>query len=292
MISIKAFIRKQPVLAYYALTFTLSWGAILLMIGLKGMPVDKQQMAAVLPAAIVGMLLGPSVSGLLMIGIVDGRPGFRELRARLGRWRVDIHWYAVALLLAPLLIMAVLMGLSAFSPAYLPGIFTKDDKVALLLMGLISGTVTGICEELGWTGFVTPKLRQRYGVLTTGLIIGSLWGIWHILPMAILPSIVYSTPLSPATYILIRTLNFLVGGLIAFRVLFLWVYERTQSLLVVMLIHISLTAANIIYEPAALGGTSNFVYDFVEAAVVWIIIAVIVVTNRGRLESQKVGMDH
>ena len=35
-------------------------------------------------------------------------------------------------------------------------------------------------EELGWTGFAVPELRKRYGILTTGLIVGLLWGVWHV----------------------------------------------------------------------------------------------------------------
>ena len=46
-------------------------------------------------------------------------------------------------------------------------------------MGLIGG---GILEELGWTGFAVPTLlRLRYGVLSTGLIVGVLWGVLHFL---------------------------------------------------------------------------------------------------------------
>lgn len=279
----------HPVLSYYALTFAISWGAVLVMIGHTGMPTTKDQMEAVLPVAIAALLLGPSTSGLLMLGLVDGKAGFRELRSRMFRWRVGARWYAIALLLAPLIILAVLMALSVFSPVYLPGVFTRDDKTARLIMGLVSAVVVGICEELGWTGFVTPRIRQRYSVLATGLIIGVLWGIWHIVPMAIMPSGVYSAPLSPAVYIAVRTINFLVGGLVAFRVLMVWIYDRTQSLLVLILMHIGLTAANIIYEPEAIGGTSLFIYDFVGAATIWIVVAVVVVVNRGQLERGMVG---
>jgi membrane protease YdiL (CAAX protease family) len=289
MTTIEAFIKKHPVLTYYVLTFAISWGAVLVTIGLTGMPTTKQQMEAVLPVAIGAVLVGPSASGLLMIGFVDGKSGFRDLGSRLGKWRVGARWYAIALLLAPLSTIAVLMALSVISPVYLPGVFTRDDKMARLIMGLVSAMVTGICEELGWTGFVTPRLRQRYSVLATGLIIGVLWGIWHIVPMVIMPSSAYSAPLSPAVYIAVGTLNFLVGGLVAFRVLMVWVYDRTRSLLVLILMHTGLTAANIIYEPEAIGGTSNFIYGFVVSATIWIIVAVVVVANGGRLSRQPLG---
>ena len=273
--TIKAFIKRYPMSIYYTLVFTISWGAILTTIAFTGMPTTKEKMEAVLPVTILATLLGPSISGLLMIGLVDGKAGFRELKTRLFKWRVGTRWYAIALILAPVIILAVLMALSIFSHNYLPGIFTKDDKIALLMMGLLSGIFVGICEELGWTGFVTPRLRKQYSVLTTGLIIGVLWGIWHILPMAILPSVAYSAPLSPSIYITIRTVSLVLGSLVAFRMLMVWVYDRTQSLLVLILMHMGLTAANIIYEPEALGGISNFIYDLVGAAAMWILVAVV-----------------
>lgn len=284
--TINTFIRRRPVLAYYALAFAISWSVILVMIALNGMPTIKDQMEAAMTGVIVLFLMGPSVSGLLMTGLVDGKAGFHDLRSRLGKWRMAAHWYAIAFLLAPLITLAVLMGLSVISPVYLPGVFTRDDKMARLIMGLFSAVVTGICEELGWTGFVTPRLRQRYSVLATGLIIGVLWGLWHIVPMAIWPSVAYSAPLSPAVYIAVRTLSFLMGGLVAFRVLMVWVYDRTQSLLILILMHIGLTAANIIYEPEAISGTSNFIADFVGAAVMWIVVGVLFMANRAQFSRQ------
>jgi membrane protease YdiL (CAAX protease family) len=46
-------------------------------------------------------------------------------------------------------------------------------------MGIIAGVMTGVFEELGWTGFAVPRLRLRHGVVATGLIVGLLWGAWH-----------------------------------------------------------------------------------------------------------------
>ena len=92
------------------------------------------------------------------------------------------RWYAVALLTAPLVdAMAVLLALSLLSPEFLPGIFASADKASLLLVGIAAGLMVGVFEELGWTGFAVPRLRLRYGVLTTGLIVGVLWGAWHFL---------------------------------------------------------------------------------------------------------------
>jgi membrane protease YdiL (CAAX protease family) len=38
-----------------------------------------------------------------------------------------------------------------------------------------------VFEEVGWTGFATPWLQRRYSAVTTGLIVGVIWGVWHLL---------------------------------------------------------------------------------------------------------------
>ena len=113
---IKAFIKKHSVLTYYALVFAMSWGGVLIVVGPGGFPGTSKQVASLMPFVILAFLAGPSVAGLLLTGFVYGRAGLRELLSRLFRWRVAARWYAVALLTAPLLMMAVLLGLSLFSP--------------------------------------------------------------------------------------------------------------------------------------------------------------------------------
>ena len=102
--------------------------------------------------------------------------------ARLGRWRVGAAWWAAALLIGPALVAAVLFGLALYSADFVPGLLTTEDKLGLLIFGLGWGLLGGgLLEELGWTGFVVPMLTQRYGTLATGLIVGLLWGAWHLL---------------------------------------------------------------------------------------------------------------
>jgi membrane protease YdiL (CAAX protease family) len=39
-----------------------------------------------------------------------------------------------------------------------------------------------IFEEIGWTGYATEPLQERYGVFAAGLMIGAVWALWHIVP--------------------------------------------------------------------------------------------------------------
>ena len=140
------------------------------------------------------------------------------------------RWYAVALLTAPLSYMGVSLALSLTSPEYLPGILATSDKAFLLLFGIGWGLIGGgLLEELGWTGFAVPTLlrRMRYGVLSYRAhrrgALGSVslpcerLGRRHFLRSALRwPS---SLPL--------ELFFFTVAGLTAYRVLMVWVYERS-----------------------------------------------------------------
>ncbi len=124
MPTVKAFIARRPVATYFALTFAISWGGILLVIGRAGgIPAGKEQFEAWLPAAIPALLGGPSIACLLLTALLEGKSGLRHLLSRLLTWRVGVRWYAVALLAAPIVMLAELLALSLFSPAFLPGIF-------------------------------------------------------------------------------------------------------------------------------------------------------------------------
>jgi membrane protease YdiL (CAAX protease family) len=270
MTAIKAFIQRHPVLAYYVLTFTISWGGILLVIGgPRGIPGTPEQFKTMLPLLILAMLAGPSVAGIMLTGLVYGKAGYRELLSRLFRWRVGIRRYAVALLIAPLLMTGIPLALSLFFPEFLPGIITKSDKASLLLMGFVAGLMAGIFEELGWTGLAVPGLRRRYSVLTTGLIVGFLWGAWHFL-VNFWSSGTPSGALN--MYLLLHSVIFSVGILPAYRVLMVRVYDRTGSLLLAMLMHASLTASNVILVPLATG-MPLVIWSLVLAAALWGVVA-------------------
>src|SRR5262245_27818977 len=168
-------IRRHPLLAYYVLTFALSWGGFVLVVGPSSLANTNWQAEGKFLSAVMVMLAGPSIAGLLLTGLVDGRSGYRDLFLRLRKWRVGLRWYALAILPAPIVTSGILFKLSMTSP-----LLTADNKTAVVLGGL-GAAVTTIFEEIGWTGFAVPRLRRRHGIPMTGLIVGVLWGLWHFL---------------------------------------------------------------------------------------------------------------
>ena len=284
MTTIKVFVARHSVLAYFALTFAISWGGILVVIGGPGaIPGTKEQVETLLPIAILAMLAGPPVAGIVLTGLLYGKSGLRDLLARMTRWRVGARWYAVALLTAPLSMVAALLALSLTSPEFLPGIFVSDEKTTLLLMGVVPGLMAGFLEELGWTGFATPRMRLRYGVLGTGLIVGVLWGAWHILTNGLWQSGIASGGFSLAIFLPAYLFTFLVGQLPAYRVLMVWVYDRTGSALVAMLMHASLTASTAILAPLAITGVGLLAVTLAYAAAAWVVVAAVVLARGGHI---------
>ena len=283
MSTIKAFVTRHPVPAYFALTFAISWGGALLAIGGSGgmrgtTPTSDPRFAY----AVMAMLAGPSVTGILLTALVYGRAGLREFRSRLLTWRVGATWYAVALLTAPVVMTATLLALSSTSPAFLPGIFTSDHKASLLLVSLAVGLSAGVFEELGWTGFAIPTLRRRHGVLATGLIVGIWWSAWHLLPN-VWSSRAASGDLAMSVFMTATALGVFVGYLTAFRVLMVWLYDRTESLFVAMLMHVSITASLLILNPLDISGAHLLAYSFALAGAVWVVVAAVVMATGSHL---------
>lgn len=272
MATLRAFGTGHPALTYFALTFSISWGGILLVVGGPGgLPGTPEQIARLLPPVMLALFAGPSVAGVLTTGLVHGRAGLRDLLARMTRWRVGARWYAVALLTGPLLFTAVSLALSLTSAEFLPGILATSDKASLLLFGISYGLIGGgLLEELGWTGCVVPTLRSRYSALRTGLVVGLAWGAWHFV-------VIYwmSDPSGEVPLAVLLPIQ-LFSWLPAFRVLMVWVYDRTGgSLLIAMLMHASLSAGMLILQPLAMEGTVLLTYVLAFAAALWVVVGVV-----------------
>ncbi|HSK83656.1 MAG TPA: CPBP family glutamic-type intramembrane protease [Rubrobacter sp.] len=287
MTTIRAFVKRHPLLSFYALVFAIAWGGILILAGgPSGIPTTEEQFEMLMPWLMLVWLAGPSVAGIVLTGLVYGREGFRNLFARMRRWRVGARWYAVALLTAPLLYVGVSLVLSLTSPEYRPGILATSDKATLLLFGIGWGLIGGgLLEELGWTGFATPTLLRRYGVLGTGLTVGVLWGVFHW-PVNGWAGVTLAGALSVAISLPLQLLFFTVAGLTAYRVLMVWVYERTgESLLLAILMHASLTASMIILSPVVTG-VAYLTYNLVLTAALWVVVGAVAVASGGHLTRQ------
>ena len=264
-------IKRHPLVAYYLLTFALSWSGFVIVVGPRSLVNTNWQAEGAFLSAVMVMLAGPSLAGLLLTGLVDGRAGYRDLFSRLLKWRVGIRWYAIAILPAPIVAAGSLFVLSLPSPLFIP------DNQAAVVFGGLGAAVTTILEEIGWTGFAVPRLRRRHSVPMTGLIVGVLWGLWHFLQQ-IFVSGTYAGPIPLFTFLMLSVFA-AIASLTAYRVLMVWVYDRTGSLLVTTLMHGMLTASTIFwFTPIATGGA--FLADvWLVAAAMWLVVGTVAVAD-------------
>ena len=166
----RAFLLQYPVIAYFVLTFSVSWLSALVVASphLAGPgPMLKLNGILMFPA----MLVGPSVVGILLTRIVDGRAGLRALFARMTLGRVAPEWYAPPLI-PPIVIYGLLVVLEVFvSPVFAPNLF---------LFGVLFGIPAGLLEEIGWMGYAFPKMLASSTSLTASVALGLLWSVWHL----------------------------------------------------------------------------------------------------------------
>jgi membrane protease YdiL (CAAX protease family) len=280
----KAFVTTHPILTFYALTFVISWGGFLGAGGPGFLAGTSWQSDPRFQLAILAMLAGPPVAGVALTALVSGSSGLRELISRLLRWRADVRWFVVALVIAPVAQVAVLLALSILSPEFYPAILTADRKASLLLLGVVVGLAGGLAEELGWTGFVVPRMWRRYGILATGLIVGALWGTWHLLQMLWVGS-TSSANLPIAAFLLLFIL-FGIAQLTAYRVLMTWIYDRTESLLVAVLMHASYIFTTLFVFAPPTTGLPFLTYSVAFTIILWGIVAAVGMANRGRFTRQ------
>lgn len=280
MSPLSTILRRSPVLSYYVLAFAISWGGILFLVAPGGIPGQPDDVARLFPFTLAALFAGPSIAGLLMTVLIGGRPGLRDLAHRLLRWRVSGRWWAFALLTGPLLVAAVVFGLSFFRPGFTPGIISSEAPLQLLLFGMAWGLIGGgLLEELGWTGFAVPALRERFSVMQTGLIVGVLWGAWHLLI-----AVWASRGMAGETSLVDFTGGFLAFYFIAlpaYRVLMVWLYSHTKSLLMAMLMHAVLSACTIVLQPLSTEG--HIIWNLLLGVAFWVVVALLAMRKRDEL---------
>ena len=260
-------IRRNAVLVYFVLAFAIAWGLILLIIGSDGLqPAAARAMQSVL-LVFFAMLIGPSLTSLALTTLLEGKPGLAALLTRWRQGRVPPRWYAVALLTTTLLLLLIGAMLSLVSPVFIPSLIASSDKGTVLAFALVVGGLAGFFEEIGWSGFATPRLLKQHAVLKTGLILGVLWGTWHLLADYWGNAGAYGAlyPLRGLLWVVTLT---------AYRILMVWVYSKTTSLSLMQLMHAGFTGGQALWEPP-LAPTAYLLWYGSFAVALWILVILV-----------------
>jgi len=191
---------------------------------------------------------------------------------------VGAGWYMFAIFGLAVMYIGVILLYNQFSglPA-VPVLSTNTPAFnsplelvpRIVLLFLIVGIVNG--EELAWRGFALPRLQAKYNALTSSLILGVLWAVFH------LPLFFTVTGSSQAGW---SFSNFLVTT-VALTVLYTWMYNNTRgSVLMAYLFHAAANTWTQVFSIDHANGSLNW---FVAGLILLAAMSVIVVSGAENL---------
>jgi membrane protease YdiL (CAAX protease family) len=274
-------ISKYSIASYYILALIL--GAVITYLVVQ----------RVLPAGFIFVAASSaSLSGIIITAIADGKDGLKKLFGRLLIWRIGIGYWAFALFILP---PTILLGLylSPFfggEPIDLSNIQPLYIIVPMLIMTFITA---GLGEEIGWTGFLTPRLQTHYNALVSSIIRGVLWGLWHFplfifsgLDHPILEGFPYADWVAQKGF-LIAMGSFILMNQIPWSVFYTWMFNNSKgSLLLPAILHGS--EVWMAYWVLSTGINQGNYDNYWGYGLIMVLIAVIIVlTNGARNLSRK-----
>jgi uncharacterized protein len=268
------FLKRHSLAAGLILMFLFTWPIDLANSGL--MPFE-------VPFAVYILLgWGFIFASLIMTGLTLGRQAVLDLLRRFLIWRVSLTWYLVAFLLFPAISLAAVFLYAFFtsspvdfSTVFAYRIFGPSANLPLLVLPFLLFDAVTNGEEMGWRGYVLPRLQARHSALVSSLIVGLIWGFWH------LPKFLAPDSTTPFAWYMV--------GTVAKAILYTWLYNNTGgSLLLVTIFHAAANTAGVFLPVAnTVSGENAGVFLLITAFEVILAVAVTVLAGPARLSRDK-----
>lgn len=207
---------------------------------------------------------GPTISAFILTYINEGSNGVKVLLKR----GIDLSFKKVWLI--PIfLLMPAIVGLSLllaiFSGESVPAIpFLSQPFIIIPAFFYILFLGGPLAEEFGWRGYALDRLQVKYNALTSSIILGILWGLWH-LPLFFMKG--------QDMYRNVPIWGFILGT-VFLSILFTWIYNNTsRSILAVLLFHTTSNLAHFIFPAMAtrFGGIYSVILNIVVVVVILIV---------------------
>jgi membrane protease YdiL (CAAX protease family) len=212
-------LRAHPVAAFFLMTYLMTWALWLPLVILQ----DRTPPALDLVLRILGSSV-PSALAILLVARLQGRAEVRRLVRRLLIARVAVGWYAAVVALTALAVVAVWVSTLFGFPTPVVAV-TIPGLLSVFLFSIFPGSALG--EELGWRGFALPRLQARRSALAASLIVGTVWGTYH------LPLFLLGSPTRPFALFLPFALSCVIMS-----IFYTWMYNGTRgSLFIAVLLH-------------------------------------------------------
>lgn len=209
------------------------------------------------------MVWAPNIAALILTLTLGGWSGLKDLFARLCEWRVSWWVWIAAIGFFPALMLIVqVVGLTYDRPLISTDVWLHAGS--LIFPALLLGPLG---EELGWRGYLLPRMLERLSAANAGWVVGVIWMVWHF-PAFLMSGLPQSSMSLPV---------FVVGG-VALSVFVTWLFVNArQSILVAAIIPHALANA---YGEAA--GPMTWINAIVLALGALLLVALLGPTLRGR----------
>lgn len=165
----------RTLLPFLGITFGLAWGILALYILLPDMMIGLFGELTGQHFLFYLAVYAPAIAAIMIVVSRGGVVGLRRYLARFLLWRCHPAWYAFLLAGVPLFF---------YGGALLKGNLSSDHFPFATVSGLISAlffsAIKGPVEEFGWRGFALPLLQRKLAPIWAGLILGIIWGLWHL----------------------------------------------------------------------------------------------------------------
>lgn len=232
---------SRRALVYLAATFGITWVAWGILVVLVQRQVTRYGTWPFMSLYMLGGL-GPTIGAYVAVWRTAGQAPLGEFNRRVLRWRVRPVWYLLALGL-PVALGFMAIGIAvALKPALAAAVSFKPWYLfpLYLLMTLVGGGL----EELGWRGITQDEWARSIGPLRAALLIAPLWALWH-LPLFFLPGV--------AQYH--GNFALFLAGQFGTALLLGWLYTRTRSILLCVLMHAASNAVVMmgVFVPSGMG---------------------------------------
>ena len=159
---------------FFSIAFGLSWG-----LGAMAAFFQEQIEAVSGPIGMTNPLFmlvvySPAIAGIGLVWRHHGRHGLSRYFRRLLMWRMPLVWWAYLLVGMPAVFY---LGAWLKGESFDPFPFSPWHSV-IPALGLT--LILGPMEEFGWRGVALPLLQRRMAPIWAGLLLSTLWAIWHL----------------------------------------------------------------------------------------------------------------
>jgi uncharacterized protein len=177
---------------------------------------------------------GPTIVAYIFLKKFHHPSDLKTVIARYKIWRVELKWYFISIFLVITISLVSLLLQTVFLDTPLGkghALYDMYQGMGLALLAVLPLVYVAqiftspLLEEFGWRGYLQPHLQKIFGVLSASIIIGVIWGFWHL----------------PLIFAYGHNLVIAIVSIVCHSILMGWILNSTKgSMLMMLLFHASI----------------------------------------------------